>query len=245
MIELTDIHKSYGETEVLCGVSLEVARGEVCVLLGPSGSGKSTLLRMINGLESFDRGRLRMGEFEIQAGQAKEPNWTAIRRRVGMVFQQFHLFPHWTVLQNVTEAPRRVLGLSREVAELRAKELLGRVGMEHKVAAKPATLSGGQQQRVAIARALAMQPDVLLFDEPTSALDPQSTQDVVAVMEDLAANHQTMVVVTHDMRFARDVAHRVHLMGGGRVVESAPPAELFTAPRTEFARAFLSDGKSA
>jgi len=240
MIELVDIHKRYGQTEVLRGISLAVKRGEVSVLLGPSGGGKSTLLRTINGLETFDQGRIRVGELELQAAARNDAILAKIRQRVGMVFQQFNLFPHLSVLQNVTEAPRHVLRRSRDRAEQEGKELLRRVGLEAKLHARPGTLSGGQQQRVAIARALAMQPEVILFDEPTSALDPRMTAEVTSVMADLAADGQTMIVVTHGLGFARSVAHSVHILHAGRVAESGPPEQVFDAPQQEVTRAFLA-----
>jgi ABC-type polar amino acid transport system ATPase subunit len=244
MVELTDICKRFGVCEVLCGISLRVAKGEVSVLLGPSGSGKSTLLRTINGLETFDRGSIRVGEAVLTGLERHETALTAIRRRVGMVFQQFNLFPHMTALENVTEAPRHVLGQRREQAEATGIELLRRVGLEAKLHARPSTLSGGQQQRVAIARALAMKPEVILFDEPTSALDPRMTAEVTSVMADLAQDGQTMIVVTHGMAFARNVAHTVHVLSAGRIAESGPPEQIFEAPREEVTRTFLAEAKS-
>ena len=243
MIELTDIHKTYGATEVLRGVSLSVAKGEVSVLLGPSGGGKSTLLRTINALETIDRGTIRVDDLTLAAGGHQERVISQIRRRVGMVFQQFNLFPHLSVLDNVTEAPKHVLGTPRREAEAAAEVLLRRVGLGEKLKAKPATLSGGQQQRVAIARALAMNPAAILFDEPTSALDPQMTAEVTSVMADLAAAGQTMIVVTHALGFARSVAHTVHVMHAGRIAESGPPEQLFTAPREEVTAQFLAQAK--
>jgi ABC-type polar amino acid transport system ATPase subunit len=240
MIELVDIHKRYGKTEVLCGISLVVKRGEVSVLLGPSGGGKSTLLRTINGLETFDQGRIRVGDLELAAGVRQDAMLSKIRQRVGMVFQQFNLFPHLSVLDNVTQAPRHVLRMGREQAEHEGQELLRRVGLEAKFHARPGTLSGGQQQRVAIARALAMQPEVILFDEPTSALDPRMTAEVTSVMADLASGGQTMIVVTHGLGFARGVAHTVHILHAGRVAESGPPEQVFGAPREEVTRVFLA-----
>jgi ABC-type polar amino acid transport system ATPase subunit len=226
MIEVHDVHKRFGSTNVLCGVSLAVHRGEVCALLGPSGGGKSTLLRTINGLETFDAGRIRVDQLELTAGAPPDKTIALIRRRVGMVFQQFNLFPHRSALENVTEAPRFVLGLSREQAEHEGRQLLQRVGLEDKLHARPSTLSGGQQQRVAIARALAMKPEAILFDEPTSALDPRMTAEVMSVITELAHSGQTMIVVTHAIDFARNVAHTVHLMDAGRIVTSGPPEEV-------------------
>lgn len=247
MIELKEIKKRYGEHEVLRGVSLSVADGEVCVLLGPSGSGKSTLLRTINGLESFDGGEIVVGGTTLgpQPGARREAALREIRKTVGMVFQQFNLFPHLTVLQNVTEAPVHVLGRPRDEAIAEARRLLEKVGMGAKADARPGSLSGGQQQRVAIARALAMHPEAILFDEPTSALDPRSTADVIAVMTDLAAAGQSMIVVTHAMSFARTVAHRVHVLHSGTIAESGPPEQVFENPHHEVTRTFLSEAARA
>src|SRR5262245_21094380 len=244
MIEVTDIHKRYGNTEVLCGISMAVRPGEVSVLLGPSGGGKSTLLRTINGLETFDVGRIKIDELELTANGNHDVAIAQIRRRVGMVFQQFNLFPHLTVLQNVIEAPRFVLKMPYERACTQAKELLTRVGLGDKLDARPGTLSGGQQQRVAIARALAMSPQAILFDEPTSALDPRMTAEVISVMADLASSGQTMIVVTHALGFARSVAHTVHVMHQGRVAESGPPEQIFEAPQQEVTRTFLAQAQS-
>jgi len=241
MLELHDIHKRYGDTEVLCGVSLTVKKGEVSVILGPSGGGKSTLLRTINGLETFDSGRIRFDELELSASGKQDAVLSRIRRRIGMVFQQFNLFPHLTALQNVTEAPRHVLKISRDEAEAAGKELLRRVGLEDKLHARPDTLSGGQQQRVAIARALAMRPEAILFDEPTSALDPRMTGEVISVMSDLARDGQTMIVVTHGLGFARNVAHAVHVMHAGRIAESGPPEQIFESPSQQVTRDFLAE----
>jgi ABC-type polar amino acid transport system ATPase subunit len=246
MITLTNIHKRFHETEVLRGISLSVSRGEVCVLLGPSGGGKSTLLRTINGLETFDQGEIRVDDVTLgpQGGPQREAALAQIRRRVGMVFQQFNLFPHRSVLENVTEAPRHVLRLPAAEAVSRARALLERVGLADKCDAMPGSLSGGQQQRVAIARALAMQPDVILFDEPTSALDPRMTAEVISVMSNLAASGQTMIVVTHAMGFARTVAHQVHVMHEGRIAESGPPEQIFQAPQQEVTRDFLAQANA-
>jgi ABC-type polar amino acid transport system ATPase subunit len=244
MITVTDIHKRFGAAEVLRGVSLSVRRGEVCVLLGPSGGGKSTFLRAINGLETFDRGTIEIDGAVLGPESAHErdsPLLRRVRRRVGMVFQQFNLFPHRSALQNVTEAPIHVLGLDRVAAEERGRTLLGRVGLGEKLHAMPGNLSGGQQQRVAIARALAMEPEAILFDEPTSALDPRMTAEVISVITDLAQSGQTMIVVTHAMSFARNVAHTVHIMHAGRVAESGPPGQVFENPREEVTRHFLAE----
>ncbi len=246
MITITDLHKQYDRTEVLRGVSLTVQRGEVSVILGPSGGGKSTLLRAINGLEAFDRGRIEVDDLVV--GPAGTPGRDAVlhavRLRVGMVFQQFNLFPHRSVLQNVIEAPLYVLRQPRDKAIAEARTLLDRVGLADKIDAMPGNLSGGQQQRVAIARALAMQPEVILFDEPTSALDPRMTAEVISVIADLAKLGQTMVVVTHAMGFARNVAHTVHVMHAGRVAESGPPAQIFDDPQQEVTREFLAEVKA-
>ncbi len=243
MIELTNIVKRYQQQEVLRGVSLKVGDGEVCVLLGPSGGGKSTLLRTINGLESFDSGSIRVGDIILGANSGPEHDAALlrIRQRVGMVFQQFNLFPHRTVLENVTEAPIYVLKQQRDQAVANARRLLDRVGMLEKADVKPGSLSGGQQQRVAIARTLAMNPEAILFDEPTSALDPRTTAEVTAVMADLAAGGQRMIVVTHAMSFARNVAHQVHVLHAGRIAESGPPEQIFENPREEVTRRFLSE----
>jgi ABC-type polar amino acid transport system ATPase subunit len=244
MIEITNVCKRYGTTNVLRGVSIEVKKGEVSVLLGPSGGGKSTLLRTINALETFDEGRIRIDDLELTANGRQDAQIRQIRQRVGMVFQQFNLFPHLTVLQNVTEAPRHVLGVSRDEAETQAKELLTRVGLAEKFHARPSTLSGGQQQRVAIARALAMKPEAILFDEPTSALDPRMTAEVVSVVADLAKSGQTMIIVTHALGFARSVADTVHVMHEGRVAESGPPSQIFEDPKEEVTRTFLAQARS-
>jgi ABC-type polar amino acid transport system ATPase subunit len=243
LIALKGIRKRFAGQEVLRGVSLSVAEGEVCVLLGPSGGGKSTLLRTINGLETFDSGGILVDDVTLgpDPGPNRDTALRAIRRKVGMVFQQFNLFPHLTVLGNVTEAPVRVLGRPYAEAAAEARRLLDRVGLSDKADARPGSLSGGQQQRVAIARALAMHPEAILFDEPTSALDPRSTADVIAVMTDLAAAGQSMIVVTHAMNFARTVAHRVHILHAGRIAESGPPEQVFGNPREEVTRAFLAE----
>lgn len=243
MITLTNIVKRFGRIEVLKGVSLRVEKGEVCVLLGPSGGGKSTLLRTINGLETFDSGEIQVDAIRLGAepGPIRDEALSAIRRRVGMVFQQFHLFPHRTVLENVIEAPVHVLGRPVEQCRADAMALLERVGMQEKADVRPSSLSGGQQQRVAIARALAMNPEAILFDEPTSALDPRMTAEVIAVMTDLAKSGQTMIVVTHGMGFARTVANRVHLLSSGVIAESGTPEEIFGSPKEEVTKAFLME----
>ena len=246
MITITDLTKRFESTDVLRGVSLAVKRGEVCVILGPSGGGKSTLLRTINGLESFDGGRIQVDDLLI--GPLGDPTRDAVlhkvRLRVGMVFQQFNLFPHRSVLQNVIEAPIHVLGRPRPQAIAQARALLERVGLADKVDAMPGNLSGGQQQRVAIARTLAMEPEAILFDEPTSALDPRMTGEVISVIADLASSGQTMMVVTHAMGFARNVAHTVHVMHAGRVAESGPPEQIFDNPQQAVTREFLAEAKA-
>ncbi|WP_308797761.1 amino acid ABC transporter ATP-binding protein [Agromyces silvae] len=239
MIDVTDLRLSFGDTEVLHGISCQVAEQEVVCIIGASGSGKSTLLRCMNGLETPSHGTIAINGHRLGPNEAKA-NLGVVRREVGMVFQQFNLFPHLTVEENVTLAPRKVLGLSREVARSRAEILLEKVGLGGKIDAYPGALSGGQSQRVAIARALAMEPKVMLFDEPTSALDPEIVGEVLAVMKDLAQDGMTMVVVTHEMGFAREVADRVVYMDHGRIIETGTPAELFGNAQAERTRAFLS-----
>jgi polar amino acid transport system ATP-binding protein len=247
MVQALQVCKSFGAHEVLKGITLEVARGEVMCLLGPSGSGKSTFLRCINHLERVDAGRLLVGGqlvgYVERRGLLHEMTARQIaaqRRGIGMVFQSFNLFPHMTALEKITLAPRSALGLSRGKADVEARELLDRVGLADKAEHYPAQLSGGQSQRVAIARALAMHPELMLFDEPTSALDPELVGDVLAVMRDLADSGMTMIVVTHEMGFAREAADRVVFMDDGLVVESGSPDEVLTAPRHERTQAFLS-----
>ena len=248
MIEVHGLVKRHGALEVLRGIDLSIASGEVVAIIGPSGGGKSTFLRCLNGLDTFQGGSIAIDGHTLDAATeaaARARTLRAIRREVGMVFQGFNLFPHRTVLQNVTEAPIHVLGLARAEAEARACRLLDRVGLSDKLDARPRQLSGGQQQRVAIARALAMEPRAILFDEPTSALDPRMTAEVLAVMADLARDGLTMVVVTHAMRFARQVAHTVHVFGDGRVVESGPPDQVFDDPREEATRLLLAETRAA
>lgn len=244
MIQTLDLYKNHGSLSVLRGISLAIAEGEVAAVIGPSGGGKSTFLRCLNGLEMFQQGEVRVGEHTLQAGEqdgAARGALLAVRRQLGMVFQQFNLFPHLSVLGNVIEAPMKVLGLAREEAVERAKVLLERVGLGSKLDARPDRLSGGQQQRVAIARALAMQPRAMLFDEPTSALDPRMTAEVLEVMADLAREGQTMIVVTHAMNFARRVAKTVYVFHEGRVEENGPPEQIFESPRSEVTREFLRE----
>jgi polar amino acid transport system ATP-binding protein len=236
MIELHEIHKSFGQLHVLRGVSLTVDRGEVVVIIGPSGSGKSTLLRCINRLETVDRGEVVVdGRSLTQRGL----DVNAVRREIGVVFQSFNLFPHLSVMQNLTVAPVHARRLDRVSAEARASRLLDKVGISEKADVMPTKLSGGQQQRVAIARALAMEPKVMLFDEPTSALDPEMIKEVLDVMRDLARDGMTMVVVSHEMGFAREVADRVVFMDHGEIVEEGSPEHLFTDPSHERTQRFL------
>jgi ABC-type polar amino acid transport system ATPase subunit len=247
MIQVRQLVKCHGSLRVLAGVSLAVARGEVAAVIGPSGGGKSTLLRCINGLESFQEGEVQVDEIRLLPAAVRRPNGDTllqVRRRVGMVFQQFNLFPHLTALENVLCGPLRVLRQRRDEAEPEARRLLDRVGLADKLHAYPDQLSGGQQQRVAIARALAVKPEAILFDEPTSALDPRMAGEVLAVIADLARSGQTMVVVTHAMGFARQVATTVHVMHEGRVAESGPPAQVFEAPQQDATRKFLAQAQS-
>ncbi len=241
MITFEKVSKYYGSHHALDSISGQVAKGEVLVVCGPSGSGKSTLIRTINRLESIASGRITVAGQDIHA-PGLEVN--AFRSRIGFVFQQFNLFPHLSVLDNCALAPQRLRGLSRKDAEQRALDLLDRVGLAHKAKAMPAALSGGQQQRVAIARALAMQPPLMLFDEPTSALDPEMVGEVLQVMRDLAQDGMTMVCVTHEMGFAREVADRVWFMDHGKVLERATPGEFFSRPQHPRARQFLADIRS-
>jgi ABC-type polar amino acid transport system ATPase subunit len=244
MIEVRNLVKSHGALKVLDGVSMSVKRGEVAAVIGPSGGGKSTLLRCINGLETFEEGEVQVDEVCLRAGAHHHGQMSGtlceLRRRVGFVFQQFNLFPHMNVLDNVLAGPLYALKRLREDAEPEARKLLDRVGLGEKLSARPEQLSGGQQQRVAIARALAMKPEAILFDEPTSALDPRMATEVLSVISDLAKSGQTMVVVTHAMSFARNVAHTVHVMHDGRIAESGPAQRIFDAPQQNATRDFLS-----
>jgi polar amino acid transport system ATP-binding protein len=247
MVDAQDVHKSFHRNEVLRGITMQVQRREVVVLIGPSGSGKTTFLRCINHLEKINRGRIYVdgqliGYRELPDGRLhedSEANIAAKRAEIGMVFKRFNLFPHLTALQNITLAPIRVKGLPREQAEEQARALLAKVGLSEKAEAYPARLSGGQQQRVAIARALAMDPKLMLFDEATSALDPELVGEVLAVMRQLAVDGMTMVVVTHEMGFAREVADRVLFMDGGVIVEQGTPQDIFANPREERTKIFL------
>jgi polar amino acid transport system ATP-binding protein len=247
MVQADSVSKSFGSNKVLKGISLTVRRGEVMCLVGPSGSGKSTFLRCINHLETVDSGRLRVDGTLVGYSEKGDklyelnPKEAARQRReIGMVFQRFNLFPHMTALDNIVEAPIRVKGVAKPVATARAKELLDRVGLADKASAYPAHLSGGQQQRVAIARALAMDPKLMLFDEPTSALDPELVGDVLGVMKQLALDGMTMIVVTHEMGFAREVADSLVFMDGGVVVEEGKPREVISNPQHQRTKAFLS-----
>ena len=237
VIEYRDVRKRFGDFTALDGVSLTIARREVVCLIGPSGSGKSTLLRCTNGLEAIDDGSILL-DGKVLPTDARGVR--LMRRRMGMVFQNFELFPHRTALANVLIGPVTVLRLPRAEAEARARTLLDKVGLADKAASYPASLSGGQQQRVAIARALAMEPEVMLFDEPTSALDPETIGEVLGVMKRLAEEGMTMIVVTHEMSFARRVADRVAVFERGRIIEEGPPAQIFDAPTVERTRDFLS-----
>ena len=242
MVEVKGARKNYGAMEVLKGIDLSVARGQIVAIIGPSGSGKSTLLRSINHLETLNGGEVWLDGVKVNQnlkGQAFERHINAVRQQMGMVFQHFNLFPHLTVLQNITMGPIILKGMGKAAARELAIELLSKVGLKDKVDAFPSRLSGGQKQRVAIARALAMQPKVMLFDEATSALDPELVDEVNAVMKQLAAEHMTMLIVTHEMRFAGEVADRVLFMDGGVVVEQGAPSEIFRQPTQERTRAFL------
>ncbi|MGI5510583.1 amino acid ABC transporter ATP-binding protein [Streptomyces sp. CA-106131] len=236
-IQIRDLHKSFGDNQVLRGIDLEIGQGEVVCVIGPSGSGKSTLLRCVNLLEEPTRGQVFVGGTEVTD---PDVDIDRVRRRIGMVFQQFNLFPHLTVTENLTLPQRRVLGRDKAEAARIAAGNLERVGLSEKAQAYPSSLSGGQQQRVAIARALAMGPEVMLFDEPTPALDPELVGDVLAVMRMLASEGMTMMVVTHEMSFAREVADRVVFMDGGVVVEDGTPDQVIGDPRHERTRHFLS-----
>ncbi len=236
LIKLTDLHKSYGTHEVLKGISLDIEAGEVIALIGKSGSGKSTLLRCINGLELFQRGSI---DVDGQPALTNAAGLRILRQKVGMIFQQFNLFPHMTAGRNVMLAPMVVKKMSAEQAELVARKMLDRVGLGARFDSYPGQMSGGQQQRVAIARALAMEPLALLCDEITSALDPELVSEVLAVMRDLAGQGMTLVMVTHEMRFARDVCHRLVFMHQGQIHETGSPQHIFTAPQTPELRQFL------
>ncbi|CAO3433299.1 amino acid ABC transporter ATP-binding protein [Azospirillum argentinense] len=247
MLRITNLGKSYGSARVLSGIDLDVQPHDVVAIIGPSGSGKSTLLKCINFLERYDEGEVRFGdelvgyvEADGQRRLATERQTNRLRAEMGMVFQNFNLFPHMTTLQNVIEGPIQVKGVARDEAVRHAEQLLAKVGLADKRDVRPTKLSGGQQQRAAIARALAMRPRLMLFDEPTSALDPELVGEVLTAMRELAAEGMTMVIVTHEMSFARDVASRVVFMEGGRIVEEGPPGKIFTNPDNARTRAFLA-----
>ncbi len=235
ILRAENIHKYFGKLHVLKGVSLSIQKGEVVVIIGPSGSGKSTFLRCINHLEEYQEGKIY---FEGKLVNPKK-DVNKLRTRIGMVFQHFNLFPHLKVIENLTLAPVKVLGMDEKEAIKKAENLLDRVGLLDKKDVYPAKLSGGQQQRVAIARALMMDPDIMLFDEPTSALDPELVYEVLSVMKDLASSGMTMIVVTHEMGFAKEVANRVMFMDEGKILEEAPPEEFFTSPKNERTKEFL------
>ena len=237
MIRVSNLHKSFGKNDVLKGIDEHIKKGEVVVVIGPSGSGKSTFLRCLNLLEEPTSGKIIFEDNDITD---KKVDINKIREKMGMVFQQFNLFPHKTVLENLTIAPIKVKGLSKAEAEKKAMELLERVGLSNKAKAYPSSLSGGQKQRIAIARALAMEPDVMLFDEPTSALDPEMVGEVLNVMKDLAKEGMTMVVVTHEMGFAREVGDRILFMDNGNIVEQGTPDEIFSNPKNPRTIDFLS-----
>jgi len=244
MITVENLVKSFKATRVLQGVDHVQNRGEAVVLIGPSGCGKSTFLRCLNQLELADAGRITIGDVTIEGGRAprtteEKERQRRLRLQAGMVFQSFNLFPHLTVLDNITSGPRIVKGMPHDEAQALARGLLNKVGLEAKAQSYPRQLSGGQQQRVAIARALAMQPEVMLFDEPTSALDPELREDVLKVMRGLVEEGMTMIVVTHEMQFARDVADRVLFFDGGRIAEEGTPEEVFSNPKQERTRDFL------
>ena len=236
LLELKDLHKSFGNLEVIKGIDLEIDKGDILVIIGPSGSGKNTVLRCMNLLEEPTSGQI------IFEGQDILKNLRTIdktREKIGMVFQNFNLFPNKTILDNITLAPMKVKGKTREEAEKKAKELLERVGLLDKVDAYPVQLSGGQQQRIAIARALAMEPDMMLFDEPTSALDPEMVKEVLDVIKELAHEGMTMAIVTHEMGFAKEVADRVIFVDGGKIVEDGSPEEVFNRPKSDRAKDFF------
>lgn len=237
MIKAEHIYKNFGGNHVLKDVSLEVKKGEVVVIIGPSGSGKSTFLRCINLLELPTKGRVEIDDQQLT--ELKPKQVVKVREKVGMVFQHFYLFPHKTVLENLIYAPMKVKGLSKDEAVARAGKLLDQVGLSEKEDQYPSRLSGGQQQRVAIARALAMEPDYMLFDEPTSALDPEMVKEVLDVIQSLAEAGMTMIIVTHEMGFARSVANKVVFMDDGQILESATPSDFFASPETDRAKNFL------
>ncbi|RSK29086.1 amino acid ABC transporter ATP-binding protein [Bacillus sp. HMF5848] len=236
MIKVENLYKKFGKNEVLKDITTSIGKGEVVSIIGPSGSGKSTFLRCINLLEQPTSGRVIVNDIDLTD---KKANIMKVREHIGMVFQHFHLFPHMSVLENLTYAPVKVRGMNKQEAEVKARELLAKVGLSDKEEAYPSSLSGGQKQRVAIARALAMEPDLMLFDEPTSALDPEMVKEVLDVMRDLAESGMTMAIVTHEMGFAREVADRVIFLDQGMLVEEGDPQEFFKSPTTKRAQEFL------
>jgi polar amino acid transport system ATP-binding protein len=239
IVDIRDVHQSFGKVEVLKGISLSVPKGGVVCIIGPSGSGKSTLLRCINGLVPIDRGSIRVADFYVHK-LVTDQEKIALRKEVSIIFQQYNLFPHKTALENVTMAPVHVLKENKDEVRVRAVALLKKVGLSAKADVYPGELSGGQQQRVAIARSLAMRPEVMLFDEVTAALDPETVKEVLNTIRELAQEGMTCMLVTHEMRFARELADVVYFTDGGVIVESGPPAELFDRPVKERTRAFLS-----
>lgn len=240
VVTVSNLHKHFGHIHVLKGIDMEVSGGEVVVILGASGSGKSTLIRCLNGLETFSEGLITVDGIDLPPRRPKLQVLKKVRKEAGMVFQQFNLFPHKTVLENVMLAPRKVRGKSKDDCRVQALELLARVHISEQASKYPEQLSGGQQQRVAIARALAMEPRLMLFDEPTSALDPEMVSEVLDVMRELAKSGITMIIVTHEMGFAREVADRALYLDGGRIIEQGTPKELFGNPQTERAQKFFA-----
>lgn len=240
MISIQNIHKRFGDLEVLKGVSLEVQKGEVIAIIGPSGTGKSTLLRCINFLEKPEEGTITIGDLSVEAKTATKQQIQGLRQRTSMVFQSYNLFKHKTALENIMEPLVAVKNMSKAQAEPIARELIARVGLADKADQYPSKLSGGQQQRIGIARAMAVHPQLMLFDEPTSALDPELVGEVLKVIKDLAENHMTMLIVTHEMKFAQEVADRVIFMDGGVIVEEGAPSEIFTNPKNERTIRFLN-----
>ncbi|UVI30063.1 amino acid ABC transporter ATP-binding protein [Paenibacillus spongiae] len=236
MINVTNLTKTFGKLEVLRDISTTVSRGEVVAIIGPSGSGKSTFLRCLNMLETPTEGRITIDGTDITDPKT---DITRFRQRIGMVFQHFHLFPHMTVIDNIAFAPMKVKGLSADEARTKGLQLLERVGLKDKAGVYPSKLSGGQKQRVAIARSLAMDPDIMLFDEPTSALDPEMVKEVLAVIRDLASSGMTMLIVTHEMKFAREAANTIFFLDGGKLIERAEPEQFFSRPQSERAARFL------
>mgnify|MGYP006272822475 CR=1 FL=1 len=240
MLEINDLHKSFAELEVLEGIDLNMEQGEVVVVIGPSGSGKSTLLRCINYLETPDQGQLSLGSLEVDLSQQNKEKIHQLRQKTAMVFQNYNLFKNKTALENITEALKVVKKMNNQAAEKIGSELLSKVGLEDKAEAYPSSLSGGQKQRVGIARALATDPDLMLFDEPTSALDPELIGEVLGVIKQLAQEGMTMLIVTHEMSFARDVADRIIFIEGGKIIESNQPQKIFSNPNHKRTNQFLS-----